>query len=247
MYENIKLDPNVFKVAGSLRCLLIGASQSGKSTFIKNMVRYRHLLFRNVHQKIIYISPNLKESVYLGNEEKFVTEMRQLSQDTPIDFFSEIPKIEDLAGLINGPEGKILIFFDDFQSELWDSPAICSAYTRLSSHQGLDLVATSHTGFSKGRFYSTVFKQCNLIILFRTLSDRSLNTYMNTKIFPGKPGVINACFDAVLDMCGPFSYLAFGFDISNILHHRFPIMSRLLPYVDSFGELKHRPLFFALK
>ena len=61
--EIVQLSPNVAKVPKNFRCLLIGASEAGKSTWIGKLIRNKDAILQPPgYAKFIYCSPNVGES-----------------------------------------------------------------------------------------------------------------------------------------------------------------------------------------
>ena len=246
MLETIKLNKSNFCFARNLRLLLIGPSQSGKTSWIFNFIKYRHQLCVKDYTLICYASPNLANS-YLSHEQKFMDKLRDVSSPTEVRFLSEIPDMESIAEYVEDPNSKILMIIDDFHSAIWQSASIAHIMVRLSSHMGIDIMMTSHEGFGKGPYYSTIFKNLNTIVLFQCLSDRTLNTYLGRKLFPSKKNFLNLAFEKAFKICGPFCYLVFSFDNQNIINHLFSIQTRIFPYIDEKGNEKYLPLYFRWK
>ena len=245
-HETLQLENDALKFPPQLRCLLIGPSQSGKTTFIKSVIRYRQYLFVKSPDLILYVSPNLGET-YLSHEAEFINEMKQLAGETPIHFLGKLPSVEELMSYVHRPNFKVLYIIDDYHQAMFDDDNIAQCFIRLSSHNGIDVIATAHSAFSNGKFYSLIFRNSNCIILYRCLSDKSTDQLLARKCFPGRPTFIREAFDQVMSHCGPHTPLVFQFNIGNLLNHRFPIKSRILPYSDRQGRLRLLPIYFGWK
>ena len=66
--EIVQLSPNVAKVPKNFRCLLIGASEAGKSTWIGSLIKNKDTVFPAPgYAKFIYCLPNLgREGSYIS-------------------------------------------------------------------------------------------------------------------------------------------------------------------------------------
>ena len=246
MPEIVELESNAHKLPPQLRCLVIGPSQSGKTTFIKSLLRHRELLFNAPHDLILYVSPNLLSSS-VHHEVQFIEEMRILAGNTDIKFLGEIPTVDELLSHIEGPDFKVWLIIDDYHHRLFENRDVVDYYIRLSSHSNLDILSTAHSAFSNGKFYQLIFRNSNCIILFRTLSDKSTDSLLNKKCFPGQPSFIREAFDQAIAHCGPHSYLCFQFNVGNILNHHLPVKTRLTPFINKYGQTQHLPIYFAWK
>ena len=63
-------------------------------------------------------------------------------------------------------------------------------------------------------------------------------------MFPGETKFLSRCFSAITDQLGPYGYMAILTNLDNPLNHKFPIKSRLFPFINKFGEWEHSPLFY---
>ena len=60
--ETVDLSTNAFKLPRNLRCLCIGPSESGKSTWISNLIKNKDKLFHSPgYAKFIFCSPNIAQ------------------------------------------------------------------------------------------------------------------------------------------------------------------------------------------
>ena len=58
--EVVKLHPNALKAPQNFHTLLFGASESGKSTFLENLIRNKAKVFQSPrYEKFIYCSPHM--------------------------------------------------------------------------------------------------------------------------------------------------------------------------------------------
>ena len=201
------------------------------------------------YTQVVYVSPNLADNASsFTHEQSFMHTMRDLADPVPIDFLGELPKIETIMSYIKDESSKVLLMLDDFQFELFQSDAIASVYTRLSSHFGVDILATTHTGFATGsKYYNNVFKNTNLIILFPCLIDKTTAVHLQKKIFTYQPGFLIQCQELVYHLFGKYAFLAISVDIHKDLPRRFPVTARIFPFMNKYGERVQEPLFFRYK
>ena len=214
-----------------------------------DVLRHKDAMLVRGYSHIVYVSPNLaSNAATLNHEQRFLNTLRELAHPVPIDFLEAIPTVEFMLSYIQDESSKVLLMLDDFNELLFNSPDIADVYTRLSSHFGVDILATSHVGFSSGsKFYGNIFKNTNLIVIYPNLSDKSLVTYLSKKMFPGMPGFLPSCQQYVYEHLGCYAYLVIDTSIHKHLPRRFPVAARIFPFKKKDGRVEHMPLYFRWK
>ena len=216
---------------------------------MKDFLRYKNEMLVKPYTQIVYVSPNLADNAAsFTHEQSFIHSMRSLAEPVPIDFLGELPKIETIMSYIKDENSKVLLMIDDFQYDLFQSEAVASVYTRLSSHFGVDILATTHTGFATGsKYYGNIKKNTNLIIMFPCLIDKTTAVHLQKTIFLYQPGFLVQCQERVYDLFGKYAFLAISVDIHKDLPRRFPVSARIFPFKNKNGETVIQPLWFRYK
>ena len=75
--QQINLDPLDLRLPTNLRMVLIGASQAGKSSFMKSLMTFKNQIFRQPYQKFVYCSPSVGESMASERDRHFEEELRK--------------------------------------------------------------------------------------------------------------------------------------------------------------------------
>ena len=246
MVQKINLSSADLKLPRRLRGLLIGPSGAGKTQFMKQILRFQNEMLVEPYTKYVYCSPNLEET-FLTHEHKLMNEMRELAAPATVEFYPALPTLEQIYGFVDSEQSRVLLLLDDFNEDLFNSKALAQVFTRLSSHYAVDALCTSHTGFSKGRYYGDIYKQANLIVIWRCLSDRLLLVNLSKKMFPGQSQFICQVFDTIVEQLGPYGYMAIYLSHGNPLDHKFSLKSRIFPFINRFGEWEHSPLYYKSK
>ena len=137
--EIVQLPPNVAKVPKNFRCLLIGASEAGKSTWIGSLIRNKANVFQPPgYAKFNYCSPNLGESSLTSPRDlEFQKCLKEWAKPSEIIFLSHIITKEELFEEAEVTTGRILLIVDDFSQELFSTNLVYQLFTRLSSHAAI--------------------------------------------------------------------------------------------------------------
>lgn len=107
--------------------------------------------------------------------------------------------------------------------------------------------ATSHAPFSTAKNYQLIFKNLNMVCMWRSLSDKSMTVYLSKKIFPDEPKLLAKAFQTTYDLLGSYEPLILDTDQSNPLSHKFSLKTRCLPFRNKEGKLEHCPIYFRWK
>ena len=108
--EIVQLSPNVSKVPKNFRCLLIGASEAGKSTWIGSLIRNKATVFQPPgYAKFIYCSPNFGESSLISSRDlEYQKCLREWAEPSEIIFLDHIVTEEELFEEAEAANGRVL-------------------------------------------------------------------------------------------------------------------------------------------
>ena len=118
-------------------------------------------------------------------------------------------------------------------------------FVRLSSHLQLSILCTSHQAFGGGKYFTKILRNCNLIVLWNFLSDKSQLIYLNKRYFPYRSQFLEKCFEKAYQMLGRYAYLVINCSPDNILSHLgYSVSCNVLPFKNNKDELIHEPIYF---
>lgn len=147
-------------------CGLYGMSQSGKSTFIANLIHERKRLFKlengieDIH-KIFY---------FYGST--FQLHFESLAREEGVIFVQGLP--ENINTLFE-PEDKgepMLLIFDDLMNVIQDNPSMFQLVFKDSHHLNLFVVMTFQTLFPQGKFAIRIREQLHVPAIFKLLGEK---------------------------------------------------------------------------
>ena len=229
--QSLELCPQDFCLPKNLRMLLIGGSGVGKSTYMLQMVKHRESIFAQHYSKILFCSPNLKEGMCAPRDQKFMTDMESFASPLPVVWFDHFITLEELMAETQYEESedhnRVLLFVDDFPSEIYNSPVLVQLFTRLSSHGQIDACIAVHQSLgSREKYFNIVFQSANVITIFRSNSDRLSLAFLGRKLFPYAKQFLQGCMEKVGLICGAFTPLLIDCSLTNYkLNHLFSVRS----------------------
>jgi hypothetical protein len=183
-----------FQFSHPARILLVGPSASGKTEFVKNIIRYRNDLFTTPTERII-----------------FVFRYRQ-------SWFGEFPYIEfttEVPPLLN-PEQPSLVIIDDLACEKSVLKECASLFVRGSHHMNASVIFISQNLFISSPDFRTISLNASQFILFKTVRGLHQIEMLGRQIFGIKNSkeFIAAYRDATER---PYSYLLLDLEPNQVL------------------------------
>ena len=233
--EGVQLSPNVAKVPKNFRCLLVGASETGKSTFIANLIKHKERVFQKPgYSKFIYCSPNMGDSALTSSRDvAYQTHLKEAAEPAEIKFFDHIITEEELLEESEATPGRVLLIVDDFSQEMLSTDLVYRLFTRLSSHQAIDTCISIHQGAASkafGKWYTLVAGNSNFQVFFRNIANRAAIGKVSSQIFPGGKNFLQRALDEATNICGTYAYIFVDADLRNPLNIKFGVRANI------FGE-----------
>ena len=232
--EVVQLSPNVAKVPKNFRCLLIGASEAGKSTFIGSLIRNKDTVFPSPgYAKFIYCSPNLgsEGSFTSARDLEYQECLREWAAPAEIIFLKNIITEEELFEEAEATKGPILLIIDDYSQELFSNDLVYKLFTRLSTHgTGISTCVSIHQNINaktSGKWYNLIFGNSNFFVVFRSLANRAAIGELSKKVFPHGKNFIQRALNEATNICGMYPHVFIDASLKNPLNNRFGVRSNL--------------------
>jgi len=231
--------------------LVVGPSGSGKSTFVGRLIRNQeHLLDKTFDYLYIFLGTPPEENsvyleleraakedrlphavkifdvrdIYLGGTEKHDADAKLKDTNFPSDVLSLVKK-HSLAGH-NG-----CLIFDDLMGELSDCDLLVPLFTKISSHHSVSVIYTTQNLFHKGSRSTdnvTVFRNTNVLVLFKTPMDHTVFTFAAQKLHEGE-GTSQKLANVLKSVAKEYRYVVVvgGFNTPDSLRFRTNIFSKV--------------------
>ena len=230
--EIVQLPSNVAKVPKNFRCLLIGASEAGKSTWIAKLIKNKAKVFHHPgYKKFIYCSPNLGESVLSSEHDlDYQKSLREWAEPSEIRFLNHIITEEELFEESTATNGRLLLIIDDFSLEIFSTDLVYQLFTRLSSHSAIDTCISLHQGAtskSPGKWYSLISNNSNFLVIFRNIANRASIGELSKRIFPYGKNFLQRCLNEATNICGSYAYIFVDANLKNPLNNRFGVRTNI--------------------
>jgi hypothetical protein len=172
---------------------VFGATQAGKSTFIRKMLEQAKDMFTTPPKWILYcygVKPEAEHE--MENEIPGLT----LHEGLPTEEIIEEKTFNKEHGII---------VLDDLIAEVVASPKAESLFIMGSHHRNMTVILVSQNLYYQGRNARTINLNLHYLVLCRNLRDKSQIRYLAQQAFPGQVKDFMRVYDDVHKT--PFNYL----------------------------------------
>ena len=215
--------------------MLVGPTSSGKTTWLKNLVKYKDSLFASPPKSMLLF---YKEHQKVYDEmEKFMNEGKKGGNLPVFKKYKNPPKsIEDLKEIFSTFSKKTpkIVVFDDYLDEI--GPPLKHLFTVLTHHYNCFTILLSQTLFEKKNELRTLSINTQYMVLFNNPRDRMSISQLAKQVFPGKVQLLNEAYRKATKE-REYGYLLLDFHQrqddrvrlrSNIFPQEFPMKAYLL-------------------
>ena len=170
--EDIRLKHN----ASMIVC---GPTQSGKSTFIKRLLRARGFIFDFPLERVFW---------YYGiPQPQLHSELRatgvRVEEGLPPDDFSSIPEYS-------------IVVLDDLASRLKSNKSATELFTQVAHHKHCFIIMVTQNLFEQGTESRTQHLNAQYLVLFKNPRDKMQVKVLGMQMFPGKKNFLTKVFEA---------------------------------------------------
>lgn len=158
--QEIKMNSDGLKFKTPFGMLVCGPSQSGKSEFLFNLVKFREDLFTNQFERIIYCQANS----FSAKNQSFFERLK--SEFSTIELCQGLPSISGLnLDLNNSPS---LLLIDDLMTSVLWSQAMVELLANEVHNYNISVVIVLQNYFASGKFGKTLIRNCQYRVFFYT-------------------------------------------------------------------------------
>jgi adenosyl cobinamide kinase/adenosyl cobinamide phosphate guanylyltransferase len=228
--QKFEFNSNVNRFMQPFRMMIAGPSQSGKSSFILELLKHRNELFSTSFARIIYFVP----SNNIDAHQEFIQKLKTVYPDLEIQ--TDLPKLSD----IKGDRLSKLFIMDDLMNVVFNHPMMEEVFSQNSHHQNLSIIFTTQNYFASSK-NRTIIRQTNYKIIFNDPSDKTLMRNISCQISGSMPQFLSRCFKTLEEFYPKdnFSYILIDSNAVSPLK-KFQVRSKILPESDG----KIRPVCF---
>lgn len=172
-------------------CIVAGPTGSGKTVFVRKLLKFNQDLIEKPPQKIIWC---------YGVYQNAYTEM--LSEIPGIDFIEGFPS--NFESLID-PNVRNLLVVDDLMAECTKDAKMTSLFTRGSHHKNLSICFIVQNLFHQNRETRTISLNAQYLVMYKNPRDRSQIAHLGRQLYPGQVKYVQESYNDATNE--PYGYL----------------------------------------
>jgi hypothetical protein len=199
----------------SFNCVVAGASGTGKTTFVKNLLSVGDQIF-TVKPKKVFLFYSAMQDIYIQMEnEGLVHELISVDSKTH-------PSYDDFYAMAHPYKnsGGSMMIFDDIMSLV--NPDFEQLFCNLSHHENCSVIFLTQNLFYKDKAFRTMSLNSHYIVLMKNDRDKMQTSILGRQFSPGNSRFISDCYTDATKKA--FSYLLLDFK-PDIFPHEFPIVT----------------------
>ena len=183
--------------------MVVGPSQSGKTTFVLSLIHERNALFDRTPKRIVWCCA-MKQAAPQNRNFVLIEGLPQLSDIQPYD----------------------LVVLDDLMMEASKSEDVTALFTRAVHHMPCFLIFLTQNLFQQSKEARTRHLNTHYLVLFKNPRDASAISHLARQMYPGEPKFLPAAYaDATKH---PHSYLFI--DLRQETPDAMRLRTRILPH-----------------
>jgi hypothetical protein len=190
-------------------CILSGASQSGKTVFIKNFIQHLDIM---VSPRITDVIISFTEDQPGYHEMKCMDSRVRLVRENDYDIWAD----------------NTLIIIDDQMTSSMKDNKIQELFTRGVHHKSISVVLITQDLFPPEKYARTVRRNANYLVVFRSPTFRSQVTSLGRQLYPGSKNVLAEAYCKATEL--PYTYLFVN--LHPTCHEHLRLRSGILPFED---------------
>jgi hypothetical protein len=192
---------------------LVGATSSGKSTFVYKLLHYGRELFTENPTEILYCY-----SCYQPLYDKISVELPNIS------FHEGLPD-ENTIKEFGAKQYHKIIVLDDLMSKVTSSPVILDLFCQYSHHLNITVMFITQNIFHSGKCSRSLNLNSHYYILFKNKRDINQIKTLGRQLFPGRTDfLLHSYLDATSK---PYGYLLV--DLHPKSNEKFMLRTNLFP------------------
>jgi hypothetical protein len=185
--------------------IIAGPTQSGKSTFIQNLINQKDALFTQQFSEVVYCSPQDQPiSLNIGSK---ITVHGGIPEEQMFD--DQKPR---------------LVILDDLMRET--NANVVDLFTRGSHHRNISVIFITQNIFNQGKGQRDISLNAHYIICFKNPRDKNQIMNLARQVYPENTKFIQEAYQNATSK--PFGYLLF--DLTQTQHDAYRFRSNIFSF-----------------
>jgi len=208
-------------------CIVSGASKSGKTTLVYNLLAMSDVMFTSKPRHVILYYKFMQDIYQEMADMNYVQELIA-TDSTDFNLNSIIEKVSSYKD-----NGGSMIIFDDSMTDIIDD--FDQIFTNISHHQNCCVVFITQNLFYKDKAYRTMSLNSHYLFIMKNERDKQQIGILAKQFCPGNSTYVIQAFNEATK--APFSYLMLDFTQDSpaclkLRSHIFPFQFPLAVYLE---------------
>jgi len=151
-------------------CVIAGPSQSGKTVFVRKLLKGLHLYIDEPPERIVWCygiqNDNQLNSIKNGTS-------------VPIEFIDGLPDLN-----IFSSNDRNLLILDDLMSIAGKNKETADLFTKHCHHKNISVILVLQNLFHKAPFMRDIHTSCNYLVVFKNPRDNAQISFLERQCFP---------------------------------------------------------------
>lgn len=205
----------------SFNMIVSGASGTGKTTWVRNLLKLKNQLFSQPPKKVFYY--------YLSSQVGY-DEMK--NEGLVDEFFSAsetFPTFDEVSNLVRPykDRGGSVVIFDDLMTKV--TTDFEQMFCNLSHHENCSIIFLTQMLYYDNKIYRTMALNAHYYVLMKNDRAKLQVSFLSRQVCPDNPGVIMKAYEKATNK--PYGYLILDFRAqtpeeiklrTDIFPHQFP-------------------------
>ena len=181
--------------------MLAGPSSCGKSTFVKNLIKYRNVMFNRKIENVYIVCSNV-QSMYEG----------LVKNGDVTQIFYEMPSKNEILEIaqIGKRQGGTILILDDVLSEIAkNNILIQEIFTEIAHHYNLSVVLCVQNLFLQNAIFRTLSLNCGYLVPFKHPRDTRQINFIAYRSYAKNPKLVIEAYNDATRF--PYNYLLMDF------------------------------------
>ena len=166
-------------------CIAAGAPLSGKTTFVRRLLKERRRLIDGEIGEVIW---------FYGQETDHIRKTEKELNSLPISFVKGLP--ESFDEYIERGRENLLFVIDDLMQSAGGSPAVTELFCNKLQHAQVSVILLLQNLFYHGKERTTLVRCAQYLVIFKNPLDKSIPFYLAQKLMPQKKSLFMALFES---------------------------------------------------
>jgi len=192
-------------------CVIAGPSQSGKTVFLRKLLKGAHLYIHEAPERIVWCFG-------IQNDEQLNSIKNGVN--IPIDFVEGLPDLNSFSS-----NERSLLILDDLMFDAGKNSEIADLFTKHGHHKNISVILVLQNLYHKASYMRDIHTSCNFLILFKNPRDNAQIRYLERQCFPQWKNYLT---EAYVSACSrPYGYL--GIDLTQTTPNDRRVMTGFFP------------------